>query len=545
MVAVTLLVASAWFLGGCRASEPEQGLAYEELAAQYAEVAIEYDRSLLSPTQEEVLKHLVAAARAIDPIFWEQLSPIALAIRDSLEQAGAPAALRRYLEINYGPYDRLAANGPFLDVEAKPPGANLYPPDLSKEAFEAYLEAHPDQAESLRSEYTLVRRADGGLKAVPYHEAYRSQLEAAARHLRAAANLRENASLSNYLTRRAQALLSGEYFESDLAWLDLKDNLLDIVIGPIEVYEDQLMGLKAAFESRVMIKDPEATAQLEVYKAHLTALEAHLPVPDRYKKAQVGLTMPLEVVNVVYASGDANAGVKAIAASLPNDPRVHEAKGSKKQIYRNILGAKFSRILQPIAGRLLAPGMQGLVSVRAFLTNVLMHELAHTLGPRRVVGEDGVPVNQALKDAYSPIEEAKADIVGQHSLAYLREEGVLTTEEVNDAYGAHLASIFRAIRFGATSAHGVANVIELNFLMEEGAYGRVAPEGVYFVDVSKVPEAVAALARKLLLIEGNGDYEAAKALIEQYGTMRPETAEDLKRLEGIPVDVVLRYPFES
>jgi hypothetical protein len=413
---------------------------------------------------------------------------------------------------------------------------------MTREEFEKRVKTHPNLKDEFEKANTVIRRIDGTLVAIPYERLYIDDLAPAARALQEAAALVGSPSLRRYLSLRSEALLKGEYYPSDLAWLEVKDNAIDMVIGPIETYDDGLMGLKASFEAAVLVKDTRGSRALDVYLRHLDGMSRALPVDDRYKKASVGAGNVLEIVNVVRFGGDFNAGIKTVAASLPNDERVIQEKGAKKQIYRNVLEAKFDAILQPIATLALAKKDIPLVTREAFVTNVLLHELSHTLGVEYVAGSKDLTVRRALKERYSAIEEAKADVVGLYNLAYLKAQGVFTDAEAEENDATYLAGILRSVRFGTQEAHGRGTAVQLNFLLREEGVQFDAKKGEFSLNPKKFDAALARLAQELLEIEGTGDYERAGRLLAHDGELDAGTREILKRFEPVPVDVVFTYP---
>ena len=512
----------------------------------YAPVNLAADLSGLTPRDREAVEHLVAAARAVDILYWKQMGRQSLEARRAFRDASDPPGrmYREFIEVNYGPFDvrddmkRFVAaggDGPRL------PGAGFYPEDMTKEEFEARLEAHPELRDPFERIDTLIRRVDGVLVAIPFSAVYIDELKTAARELQEAAALVESRTLRRYLSLRAEALLSGDYYPSDLAWLDVRDNLLDIVIGPIETYADQLLGLKASYEGAVLMKDAAESRRLDVYKKHLDGMSRALPVEARYRKAGVPAGNVLEVVNVVRFTGDFNAGIKTVAASLPNDERVIQEKGAKKQIYKNVLEAKFDTILAPIAGLFLRKKDQPLVTREAFVTNVLLHELSHTLGVDYVAGAGDLTVRKALRDRYSPIEEAKADVVGLFNMQYLKAQEIFTQEEAEENYATYLAGMFRSVRFGSEEAHGLGTAVQLNYLLREGAIEHDQKTGTFSIHARKFEPAIARLAAELLTIEATGDYQRAGALLTGYGRLDASIAEALRRTAAIPVDVVFTY----
>ncbi|NIP78264.1 MAG: peptidase, partial [Gemmatimonadetes bacterium] len=423
----------------------------------------------LADWEKAVLAKLVEASDIMHELFARQVSPQNPEWAEMVENRGADAAAE-YYDIMVGPWDRQREMEPFLAVGPKPAGAGYYPADLTRDEYEAWLEANPEDRATFESPFTVIRREGDGLIAVPYSEIYGEELEEAAALLQDAAELSENPSLSAYLESRAESFLSDDYYPSDVAWMDILGTKIEPTIGPYEVYEDQLLGLKAAFESFVTVADAEASAELDTLKSSLRMLEENLPIPDAYKNLDRGFESPMRVVDVVYTAGDTRAGVQTIAFNLPNDERVRAEKGSKKVMLRNVSQAKFDRILTPIAENILDPGMLDELAFQPWFTSVLMHELAHGLGPGFItVDGEETTVNQALSDRYSAIEEAKADVVGLHNLTVLRDRGLYSDDFVRAAFVGELPDLFRSIRFGATEAHGRANLIQFNWLWEQGA----------------------------------------------------------------------------
>jgi Peptidase family M49 len=541
-----LLATLARAAGGPQVTVRDEKDIRDRLAA-YAEVRLRADLSPLSPRERDALGRIVAAVNAVDGIYWRQMGRQALEARQAFAAAKTPLDLlyQKFIALNYGPFDIRKDMERFVDAGsggARLPGAGFYPEDMTKEEFEGFVKAHPEMREEFEKLNTLIRRVDGTLVAIPFEKVYLDDLEAASRALQEAAALVDTPSLRRYLSLRAEALLRGDFYASDLAWLDVKDNLLDVVIGPIETYDDALLGLKASYEGAAMVKDVKESRALEVYKKHLDGMSRALPVEERFKKASVGGGNVLEVVNIIRFSGDFNAGIKTVAASLPNDERVIEKKGAKKQIYKNILEAKFDVILAPIAALFLDKKDVPLVTRDAFVTNVLLHELSHTLGVDYVAGSKDLTVRKALKERYSAIEEAKADVVGIYDLQYLHQQEIFGDEEVAENYATYLAGIFRAIRFGAEEAHGQGTAVQLNFLMKEGGIERDAKKGTFSVHPRKFEPALTKLAKELLEIEGTGDYARAGKLLSDFGRLDKATTEALGKTGAIPVDVTFVYP---
>lgn len=534
------LIPMAWMLT-CQGAVDEEKAPSEDsagLPAKYVEVELAADLAGLADWERRMLPHLFEAADAMDRIFWQQAYGERQRLLDSL----ADPSLRRFAEINYGPWDRLDGNRPFVTgAGPKPLGANFYPSDLTREEFEAALQESPERADDLRSLYTLVRRDEAGdLQAIPYHRAFADDTRLAAERLVQAAELSENESLRQYLTLRAAALLSDNYRESDRAWLDMKDNVLEVVIGPIETYEDQLFGYKAAHEAFILIKDLEWSRRLERYAALLPRLQRALPVPGHYKQEEPGSDSDLNAYDALYYAGDANAGAKTIAINLPNDEQVQLEKGTRRLQLKNSMRAKFEKILEPISNLLIAEDQRRHISFDAFFQNTMFHEVAHGLGIKNVVGGD-LSVREALREQASWLEEGKADVLGLFMVTWLHENGELSDGDLMDNYVTFLAGIFRSIRFGAASAHGRANLVRFYFFQEAGAFDR-SPDGTYRVDFEAMQQAVNALSEKLLRIQGDGDYEGAERLLQERGVIGAELKADLARLadSGIPVDIVFR-----
>lgn len=508
--------------------------------AQYTPVTLTTDTTVLTPKERQMIPVLIDAARAMDPIFRQELYPA----YDSLLQATPDSATREYIKINVGPWDRLANDSPFVaGAGAKPPAANFYPRDMTKEEFEKAVTAGPKaHADSLKSLYTLVRRDNkGALMPVPYHEAFKDGHAAASTKLREAAGLADDAGLKRYLSARAEALFTDNYRQSDIAWMDMKSNTLDIVIGPIEVYEDGLFGYKASHEAYVLVKDKAWSQRLSKYTSLLPALQRGLPVPARYKQEKPGTDSDLNAYDVLYYGGAANIGGKTIAINLPNDEEVQLRKGTRRLQLKNVIRAKFDKILVPIADELIAPEQAGMIHFDAFFENTMFHEVAHGLGIKNVLNRSGT-VRQALKERYSALEEGKADILGLYMVESLIKSGDLPGEDVHQNYVDFIASLFRSVRFGGGDAHGRANIAAFNFLQEQGAFTRDSTTGRYRVIFDKMKSGANALAAKILTMQGDGDYAGVTAFQQQYGSISPTLQGDLDRLKtkGIPVDVVFR-----
>ena len=513
----------------------------DDLLSQYTEVRLTTDLEQLTDNERAMLPLLIQAADAMDRIFWKQ----AYGDRDSLLDSIDDEQLRRFAEINYGPWDRLNGNEPFLDgVGPKPLGANFYPVDIDKEELDQAVEAAKtagdnERADALTSLYTVVKRAsDGGLETRAYNLEYGEDLRTASDYLSRAAELADDEGLRLYLELRSQALLSNDYRASDLAWMDMKSNRLDIVIGPIENYEDRLFGYRAAAEAYVLIKDLDWSARLERYAALLPALQKALPVEEKYKAEAPGSESDLGAYEVVYYAGDCNAGSKTIAINLPNDEEVQLHKGTRRLQLKNAMRAKFDEILVPISGVLIEPDQRSHITFDAFFDNTMFHEIAHGLGIKRTLDGE-TTVRRSMAELAGALEEGKADILGLFMITWLDENGEIEVD-LHDNYVTFLAGIFRSIRFGSSSAHGVANLIRYNYFLKEGAFTLNEETGTYAVDFDRMQDAVRSLSARLLQLQGDGDYDVAKAFVDEMGIESSELRAALDRLSegGIAVDIV-------
>jgi len=500
-------------------------------AGDYAVVPLKADLSRFDENTRRMIALLVEASEVTNDLYWKQSYP---GDRAALLARAPDAATRELAEINYGPWDRLNEDTPFIDgVGPRPPGGPFYPADMTKAEFEAAQ--LPDKT----SNYTLLRRENGQLVTVPYHVAYKPELERIATLLREAAKLSTDAPFANYLNLRADALLSDDFRPSDMAWMDMKTNPVDIVIGPIETYEDQLFGYKAAYEGLVLVKDVEWSQKLARFASFLPALQKGLPVDDRYKAETPGSDADLNAYQVVYYGGDANVGGKTIAINLPNDEEVQLKKGTRRLQLENVMRAKFDAILVPIANQLIAKDQLKHVTFDAFFENVMFHEVAHGLGIKKTLDGKGT-VDEALKEYSSSFEEGKADILGLYMIDALSRQGELDESKLMDGYVTFLAGILRSVRFGASDAHGKANMVRFNFFAEHGAFTRDA-DGRYRVDFDRMREAMNALGAKLLTVQGDGDYAEARRMTETMGVIKPELAADLARLKDAKIPVDIRF----
>ncbi|NNF60153.1 MAG: Zn-dependent hydrolase [Gammaproteobacteria bacterium] len=495
----------------------------------YAPVRLTADLSDLSDNQRIMIRLLIGASKIMDELFWLQAfgepRPFLAAVEESA---------RDFAAINYGPWDRLDGDKPFLTgFGPKPAGANFYPADMSREEFSAA------QMEDKDGLYSLVRRRDdGSLYTLPYHKAYADRLEAAAALLLEASDFAEDEGFRNYLRLRARALVTDDYQPSDMAWLDMKNNRIDVVIGAIENYEDQLFSYRAAYESYVLLKDLSWSQRLQRFAAFLPDLQRALPVPDQYKTESPGSDSDLNAYDVIYYAGHSNAGSKTIAINLPNDEEVQLAKGTRRLQLKNAMRAKFDEILVPISELLIVPEQRRHITFDAFFSNTMFHEVAHGLGIKNTINDRGT-VRKALQELASATEEGKADVLGLWMITWLTDNGELPQEKLMDHYTTFLAGIFRSVRFGASSAHGRANMVRFNFFEQAGAFSR-NEAGQYSVNFPAMRKAVDALSLRILTLQGDGDYQGTKELMDRIGIVPPSLQVDLGRLNtaGIPVDIV-------
>ena len=537
-----LSVVSTIMIFSCGAPEPKEETSSTETIKEeeaksydlttYDTFKLTTDLSVLTDNERELLPLFLEAAQIMDRLFWYQSYGDPDAIPS---QIANDAELMEHFMINYGPWDRLNGDAPITDgIDEKALGAQFYPADMTKEEFEAC------SAEDKDGLYTvLIRNAQKELISVPYHDQYKKELQQASDLLKKAAEMCEDPELKTYLGLRAEALLTDDYDASDRAWLDMKNNTLDLVIGPIENYEDQLYGYKTAYEAYILVKDKSWSERLEKYASMLPELQKGLPVDEKYKSEKPGTDAQLNAYDVIYYAGHCNAGSKTIAVNLPNDETIQLEKGTRRSQLKNAMQAKFDRILVPIAGVLIDPEQRSHVSFDAFFANTMFHEVAHGLGIKNTINGKG-SVRTSLKEQASALEEGKADILGLYMVTELHEAGELGDADLMDYYVTFMAGIFRSTRFGASSAHGKANMLRFNFFEEKGAFTRDEPNGTYRVDMDKMRTAMNDLSELILTIQGNGDYDGVVALMTEKGIIGEQLQRDLDRLNeaGIPVDIV-------
>lgn len=540
-ISLALIFASATLLSACDKAQnisTEKSLASTELVSSaqdrldiYTTVALTADLSSLSDNQKQMLVKLIDASKIMDDLFWQQSfgekkSDFLAKISDD--------KVKKYADVNYGPWDRLDGDKAFLTgYEEKPLGAQFYPSDITKE------ELNKAQIADKQGLYSIVRRDEkGALYSIPYSKAYAKQLTKASELLKQASKLADDKEFADYLNLRAKALLTDDYQASDFAWMDMKNNPIDVVIGPIENYEDQLFGYRAAFESYVLVKDLAWSEKLAKYAAYLPELQKDLPVEQKYKQEVPGSDADLNAYDVIYYAGHSNAGSKTIAINLPNDEEVQLKKGTRRLQLKNAMQAKFDKILVPIAHQLIVPEQRDNITFNAFFANTMFHEVAHGLGIKNTLTDKGT-VRQSLQEHASALEEGKADILGLYMVTQLLNKGVITEGMLEDYYTTFLAGIFRSVRFGASSAHGKANMIRFNFFKQEGAFSQNS-QGLYQVNMDKMGAAMAKLSGLILTLQGNGDYQGVDTLVKDQGEIKAELAASLERLTAanIPVDII-------
>src|SRR3954468_1011095 len=524
----------------------------QKMTARFVPADIGADLSSLPQTERDALARLVDAARIMDALFLRQVwAGNETMLQDLARRAASPASPRaaraeaarlHYFLINKGPWDRLEHNRAFVPgAPAKPESGNFYPAAATKEDVQTWLDGLSGEAKAAATGFfTTIRRSDDSFVAVPYNIEYQGELARAATLLRAAATLTSDATLKKFLTTRADAFLSNDYYASDVAWMEL-DAAIEPTIGPYEVYEDEWFNFKAAFEAFITVRDEAESKKLQAFSEHLQELENNLPIEPSLRNAKLGALAPIKVVNVVFAAGDANRGVQTAAFNLPNDERVVKEKGTKRVMLKNVKDAKFMMVLLPISKIALPAADQSKISFDAFFTHILMHELMHGLGPHNItVGGRQTTVRQELKETYSAIEEAKADVSGLWALRYLADHKQLDPAIAKTMYTTFLASAFRSIRFGVNEAHGRGIAVQLNYLLDAGAF-KVRPDGTFTVDSAKIGDAVTALTKEIMTIQAEGNYGKAKAMLEKMGIVRPEIQKLLERLAGVPVDIEPKF----
>lgn len=527
-------------------SEPETNTEIQAFVDAFAPVAIDVDLSNLTEREKLLVAKLAEAGKICNEIFWQQSCHDAIAVRDSLSKLNDinSQLMLNLVNIYYGPYNkmneykRFVGNGP----DVRPLCGGFYPIDMTKEEFEKHIADNPQDKAAFESQYTvIVRDENGKLKAVPYHEYYKQTAELA-KLLDEAAELCDNPSLKKYLTLRAEAVRTDDYFKSDWQWMDLKDNNIDVVIGPIENYEDGLFNYKTAFEAVVMVKDAEATKDLEMFKSIISEVQNRLPWDKKYYVPAQQSGTVLQMVNVAYFGGDCQKATKTIAAALPNDPNVYEKKGGKKSMYKNLMEAKFDKIVAPIGQTLLSPELHQFIDKKAMISFVTMHEVSHNLGRGFVFGQNDLTVRKALKEKYSPLEELKADISSMFAHKVMFDLGKIDNDYLKKTVVTYIAGLFRSMRFGTESAHGIANCIQFRYLYENGAITK-NQDGTYGFDENKFFDVVSNLTKTVLEIQSEGDYKRGTDFVNKYGNITPELQAEFDKIKSIPADLNSTYKF--
>lgn len=507
--------------------------------AKFRRVRMPFNTAGLTAREQKLVRKLVEACGYLESIYWRQSDPEALTLFQSLASATTPrdVKLRTYLKINAARFDLIDENKPFVGTEPMPLGRGFFPADLTREKVEQYVKQHPEQKAAIYNQFTIVRWKDGTLETVPYGVFYRSFLEPAAAALREAAKLSDEPAFAKFLELRADALLSDDYYLSDLAWLDLKNPKFDIIFAPYETYMDSLLGVKGSYGAAVMIRNERESKKLELYQKYVADIQDALPLAPEDRPSKRGLETPMEVMDTPFRSGDLTHGYQAVADNLPNDPRVHEEKGSKKLFFKNFMDARVNYVILPVAKKLLDPKQAMKVTMDGYMQDTVMHEIAHGIGPafaRTAAGK--VSIREAIGHQFSGLEEAKADIVGLFGLKWLVDHDVLPKAKLEEFYASYVGGIFRTVRFGTAEAHGQAEMMEFNYLSERGAVKRNA-NGRYAIDYAKMPGAIADLAKELLEIEATGDRERAENWFKKYGQMPEELKVSLKLASDVPVDI--------
>jgi hypothetical protein len=516
--------------------------------ARFAPTPLTADTKKLTAKDRQALDKIIAAAKLLDPLFLRQVwgGNEALEKKLKAESSATSQARLKYFYINDGPWSRLDSNEPFIEnvPREKPTGANYYPEDMTKDEFNSWVQSLPE-AEKQKATgffYVIRRGTDKKLTLVPYSQAYKDLLEPSAKLLREAAAFTTNATLKDFLNKRADAFGSDDYYASDVAWMDL-DSPIDVTIGPYETYEDELFSYKAAFEAYVTLRDDAETAKLAGFSSHLQELENNLPMDPKYRNPKLGAASPIRVVNVVFSSGEGNSGVQTAAFNLPNDERVIKEKGSKRVMLKNTQDAKFNKTLIPISRVVLEPADQSALAFDSFFTHILCHELMHGLGPHniKIAGQD-TTVRKQLKELYSAIEEAKADMTGLWALQFMIDRGIIDKAMERTLYTTYLASMFRSVRFGITEAHGRGVAMQFNYLADEGAIRFNEAKGTFSIDNATIKDAVRKLTHDLLTLEAEGSYDKAKAILDKFAVIRPPMQQAMDRLKDVPVDIEPVFP---
>jgi hypothetical protein len=511
--------------------------------AKFQHVRMPFQAVGLTAREQQLVRKLVEACGYLESIYWRQSDAEGLTLYQALGSSRnrRDIELRTYLRINASRFDLIDQDRPFVGTEPAPPGRGFYPANLTRDQVEQYVTLHPEQKAAIYNQFTIVRWNEGKLEAVPYSIAFRAFLEPAANALWAAANLSDDAAFAKFLQLRADALLSDDYFPSDLAWLELKNPKFDIVFAPYETYLDGLLGVKGSYGAAVMVRNERESKKLELFQKYVAQIQDALPLAEEDRPSKQGLETPMEVMDTPFRAGDLTHGYQAVADNLPNDPRVHEQKGSKKLFFKNFMDARVNYIILPVARKLMEPKQAAKVSGEGYLLATIMHEISHGLGPAFARTSSGtsagkVSIREAIGPVFSGLEEAKADVTGMFGLKWLVDHDALPKAKLEEYYASYVGGVFRTVRFGTAEAHGQAEMMEFNYLSERGAISRNA-NGRYAVDFEKMPVAIADLAKELLEIEATGDRARAENWFKKYGTMPEELKVSLKAVANVPVDI--------
>jgi hypothetical protein len=516
--------------------------------ARFKRIKMPFHQEGLSQREVQLVRKLVEASNYIEQIYWRQSDPEGLKLYQSLAGSKKPedVKLRRFMKINGSRYDLVDEMKPFVGTAPAPPGRALYPAGLTREEIESYVKKHPQEKDALYGDYRVVRRKGDALVAIPYHEEFAEFVNPAAKALREAADLSDDAAFAKFLRLRADALLNDDYYQSDLAWVDLKDPKFDLILAPYETYLDNLLGVKTSYGAAVLVRNEEESKKLEVYQKYVPNLQEALPLDKADLPSKRGHLTPMEVMDAPFRTGDLLHGYQSVADNLPNDPRVHAAKGSKKIFFKNFLDARVNEVILPLATRLMREDQAARASSEGYLASTLMHEISHELGPDYArSGGAQHDIREAIGGTFSGLEEAKADVVGLYGLKWLSEHGQLSTEKLDEDYISYVAGNLRTIRFGIAEPHGRAEMMEFNYLSSQGAITRDGTTGRYAVVAEKMPTAIAVLAKELLEQEATGDRARSEAWFNKYAVLPPELQEALGKVSDIPVDVEPIYSFEE
>jgi Peptidase family M49 len=519
----------------------------DQRLAKFRRVEMPFHSAGLTAREVKLVEKLVDASRYLEEIYWRQIDPDGLTLYESLATSKNPKDedLRRYLWINASRFDLLDDDKPFVGTAPMAPGRGFYPQNLTRDQVEQYVKAHPEKKNEIYGSFTVVRWHGDKLEGLPYHIAYLSFLEPAAKDLREAAALSDDQGFANFLRLRADALLTDDYFKSNLAWLDLKNPKFDVIFAPDETYDDGLLGVKATYGAAVMIRNSDESSKLEMFQKYVADIQDALPLAPEDRPSKHGLETPMEVMDTPFRAGDLNHGYQAVADNLPNDPRVHEQKGSKKLFFKNFMDARVKYVVLPVAQHVMLRAQADKASGEGYLLATIMHEMSHGLGPAFARTSAGkVDIREAIGPAYSALEEAKADVVGMFGLQWLVDRDVLPKNQLEEYYASYVAGIFRTVRFGVAEAHGQAEMMEFNYLSERGAITRQS-SGRYAIDYQRMPSSIKDLAKELLEIEATGDRARGENWFKRYGTMPPELQASLKSAASVPVDVDPVFSFKK